>query len=199
MWSQTTTRRFAEEYRRAAFPKLIAHALVAKIALPEQLAVYGIGVEPARFERRNQDLAVGNRGCGGPASVLRVRRLVRRLLAGCALPHHLARRSIDRQHHEAMLRWRGAARRVRLFDRNLRRDRRQDVNPIAPHNRRRRAAPGDFNFPADVLRVAPLNGRRRRGRHSRRVWPAPLRPEPFAGLGGGLGEVRAEREGADAD
>ena len=43
---------------RAALAELLAHPLVAEIVLPQRRAVHVVGVEAARFERRDQNLAV---------------------------------------------------------------------------------------------------------------------------------------------
>ncbi len=59
--------------RRRALAELVAHLLVAEILLPHQLAVHVVGVEPLRLERRDDVLAVGDRGARGEGAVVLMR------------------------------------------------------------------------------------------------------------------------------
>src|SRR6266540_1897468 len=72
------------------FAELLAHLLVAEIFFPQQLSVHVIRVEAERIEIRVDVLAVGHRGRGRPGTPLRVRALVRRVLARGALPRDLS-------------------------------------------------------------------------------------------------------------
>ena len=104
----------AEERRRAAFAERVAHLLVAEILLPDELAVHVVGVVPERVERRDHVLAVGRGRGRRPGAVLRMRRLVRRLFLGDALPQDFAGLPIEREDDELVRDERlTAARRVR--------------------------------------------------------------------------------------
>ena len=60
------------------------------------------------------------------------------------------------------------------------RHRRLHEHPIAPDHGRRRAASGNLDLPADVLRLAPFGRRSGGPRDAGRERPPPLRPEAFA-------------------
>ena len=113
------------------------------------------------------------------AALLRARPAPTRSLAGLAIDRHHRRTWVTR-----VARPPRALRDRRPADR----DRGQHEDAIAPDHRRCRAAAGDLDLPADVLRFAPFGGRRGRPRDAGRVRPAPLRPEA-------LGALRHERHG----
>ena len=102
---------------------------------------------------------------------------------------------VERQQREAVHTANGqaAARRVRIAGVLRHRHGGQHVDAIAPDNRRRRAATGNLDLPADVLRFAPVGRRRGGSRDAAHLWPAPLRPELLGAL------LRHERHGPNGE
>ena len=188
--------RVAVQRRRAAFAERAAHALVAEILLPHQLAGHVVGVQAARLERRDHVLTVHDGRGRGPRAVLRMRGFVRRLFARRLLPDRLSRLPIDRQHHIAMgNEWLAAKRRVLRVCGHPHGYGRQHVEAITPYDGRPRTAARHLHLPADVLRFTPFGGRCCRAGHARALRSAPLRPVTLArcGLEGGV-KRREERQ-----
>src|SRR4030095_14915259 len=145
---------------RLAFADPLAHLLVAEILLPERLAVHVVRVEAERVEERVDVLAVGHGRRGRPRAPLRMRAFVRRVLVRRALPDRLPGLAIERHHDELVRHLR--ARAARLVRSGAARDGRhggEDEHLVAPNDRRAGSAARYLDLPADVLRLAPLEGR----------------------------------------
>jgi hypothetical protein len=159
------------------------HVLAAEALLPEERAAHVVRVQAARVEEGEDVAAVGDGRARRPRPVPHGFR-TRSLFGGRPLPQNPAGRAIDRHHDVAVhAAWfDGPERRVRRRAFEAGGHGRDQKQRIAPDDRGRRAAPGDLDLPPDVLRLAPLDGRIRKPRHARGLGPAPLRPEPVAGL-----------------
>ena len=170
--------RVAVQRRRRALAELVAHALVAEVLLPEQLAVHVVGVEAERLEVGEDVLAVGDRRARRPRAVVDVRRFVRLLLARDPLPDGLSRLAIDRHDDEAMhaARLQAAARRVLRVAGDADGNRGRHEEAIAPDDRRRRSAAGNLHLPADVLAFRSTRAADWRSGDAVGVRAAPLRP-----------------------
>ena len=181
------------ERRRAALAEGAAHALVAEILLPDERALHVVGVEAARLERRDHVLAVGDRRAA--TRTCRCRDAPPR-----AAPPRCATCS-----QTILPVWRSIAMTMNLWHRPpaaamaaVGRRRPVSTNTRSPQTTGvPEPRPGSAHLPADVLRLAPLDGRRRGLRHAGRVRAAPLRPEAIAVLRLARGR-RRQRERQDA-
>src|SRR5262249_41920642 len=153
------------------FAELVAHPLLAERLLPEQRAVHVVDEHALRFEPGVDALAVGDGGARRVRAVLGMRGFVWLLLDGRALPDGLAGLAIDREHDEAMsiARRDAAARLMRCGARQPDRYSGEQKEAVAPDDRRGGSAAGHLHFPADVLRLAPLERRMRGARDTARV------------------------------
>ena len=186
----------AVERRRAAFAELHPHRLVAEILLPDRRALHVEGVDAARLEGRDDVRAVGDDRRRGPRSPLLMAGLVRRVLTDDTLPHRATVLAVDRQHQILVRPRRLAASGVRLGFIDADRYRRRKEEEVAPDDRRAGTPAGDFLFPADVLRLAPLERRLGEPRDASAFRSAPLRP---VAVGVGCGQDRGRRGKHDGE
>ena len=173
--------RVAMEHGRTAFAVRVERLHPAEVLLPFQLALEIEAIKAARTEEGVKPLAVGDGRIGSEAAGL-VTALVRPLFAQDFLPQNSSVPAADGEHDELMaMRDRHAVvnagrividRLLRLADGHCG----QDVNRIAEDDGRGMAFARQRNFPADIVGLAPVDGRIGVRRDAIGQRPAPLRP-----------------------